>query len=115
MPIPHSCTFYSYQYALSDSLWIAFLDAVAEVTYSSTPRNPLNTPSGANTEGAFVVGKSPQQLSANFLISYSTNSTSLSLKRFMALMESGPSSTTSTGLRFFILIPLPPAVQRLLA
>ena len=74
-----------------------------EVTYSSTPISPLNTPSGANTEGAFVVGKSPQQLSAKFLMSYSTNSTSFSLKSSMALRESEPLSTISTGLRFLIL------------
>jgi hypothetical protein len=81
------------------------------VTYSSTPLSPLNTPSGANTEGAFVVGKSPQQLSAKFLMSYSTNSTSFSLKSSMALRESEPLSTISTGLRFLILIlPPPPPV-----
>ncbi len=74
-----------------------------EVTYSSTPLSPLNTPSGANTEGAFVVGKSPQQLSAKFLMSYSTNSTSFSLKSSMALRESEPLSTISIGLRFLIL------------
>ena len=63
---------------------------VTEVIYSLTPLSPLNTPSGANTEGAFVVGKSLQQLSANFLMSYSTNSISLYIKSFMALRESGP-------------------------
>ncbi|HZB99067.1 MAG TPA: hypothetical protein VE226_03570 [Nitrososphaeraceae archaeon] len=73
------------------------------VIYSSTPRSPLNNPSGANRDGAFVVGRSPQQLSANFLMSYSTNSISFCLRRSIALRESERSSTISTGLRRFIL------------
>jgi len=39
-------------------------------------------PSTAITDGAFVVGSSPQQLSSNFLILYSTNSILLSLNIF---------------------------------
>src|SRR5215208_5643849 len=104
-----SVSLYSYQYSLSDSPWAPFLwgaAAAAELAYSPTPLSPLNTPSGAKTEGAFVVGKSPQQLSANFLMLYSTNSISLFLKRSAALRESGLSSTMSTGLRFFISAPL---------
>ena len=96
--------FHGYQYALSDSLGIDSLVAVidSEAIYSSTPLSPLNTPSGANTDGAFVVGKSPQQLSANFLMSYCTNSMLFSLKMSTALRESEPSSMMSTGLRLFI-------------
>jgi hypothetical protein len=93
-----------YQYALSDSLEVSFLAmaAAAEETYSSTPLNPLNTPSGAKIEGAFVAGKSPQQLSAKFLMLYSTNSMFIILKISMAFSEAGLSSIISTGLRLFI-------------
>jgi hypothetical protein len=93
-----------YQYALSDSLEVPFLAiaAAAEEIYSSTPLNPLNTPSGAKIEGAFVVGKSPQQLSAKFLISCSTNSIFITLKISMAFSEAGLSSIIRTGLRLFI-------------
>ena len=96
--------FHGYQYALSESPGIDSLvpDMDSETTYSSTPLSPLNTPSGANTDGAFVVGKSPQQLSANFLTSYCTNSMPFYLKMSAAFSDSEPSSTMSTGLRLFI-------------
>ena len=59
----------------------------------------MNNPVGAKTDGARVVGKSPQQLSSNFLTWYSTDSIPAEFNSSLAEDESTVSSTKSTGLR----------------
>jgi hypothetical protein len=90
-------TFITYQYALSDSISESAL-LLLEI-YSFIFSRPLNVPSIAKSEGALVVGSSPQQLSSNFWIAYSTYSIPDSFKRLIALREASDSSTSRTGLR----------------
>ena len=90
-------SFNSYQYALSDSI---FEEAsLFKEMYSLIFSKPLKIPSTAKREGAFVVGSSPQQLSSNFLILYSTYSRLDRLKRSIAFIESSESSTSRIGFR----------------
>ena len=65
--------------------------------YSLILSRPLNVPSIAKSEGAVVVESSPQQLSSNFLISYSTYSIPDIFKRSIAFEESSDSSINKTG------------------
>src|SRR5687767_10702677 len=87
--------FNTYQYALSDSRSEMVLPILE--MYSLIFSRPLNIPSIAKSEGAVVVGSSPQQLSSNFLISYSTYSTPDVFKRSIAFEDSSDSSINKTG------------------
>ena len=88
-------SFNSYQYALSESI---FEEAsLFKEMYSLIFSKPLKIPSTAKSEGALVAGRSPQQLSSNFLILYSTYSMLNRLKRSIAFIESSDSSTSRIG------------------
>jgi hypothetical protein len=93
----------AHQYALSDSILEQLVCPLSEI-YSLIFSKPLNTPSTAKTEGALIECSSPQQLSSNFLILYSTNSMPDLLKRSTALIESCESSTSKMGLRPTIIV-----------
>ena len=88
----------SYQYALSDSILKSAVSLFNE-TYSLIFSKPLKTPSTAKSEGALVVGSSPQQLSLNFFISYSTYLMPNLLSRSTAFAESSELSTSRTDSR----------------
>src|ERR671936_3083161 len=87
-----------YEYALPDSPSQPLL-ALLKDMYSLIFSKPLKIPSTAKSEGALVVGNSPQQLSSNFLISYSTYSMPTLLNRLIASTDSSDPSISKIGLR----------------
>src|SRR4029079_7164994 len=86
-----------YQYALSLK---GEKSCLSNETYFIIPSNSLKIPSGANNEGALVVGSSPQQLSSNFITSSTTWSIWLFIRNSIACLDSSLSSINKIGLRF---------------